>query len=204
MNRRNTTRLLATALAVVTIPTVALAADHTDSPAAEDDPAADISDLYAWHTQDDRLVLVLNYAGLTAAGGQATYDADMLYGFHIDRDGDNVSDHDIWVRFGQNDADEWGVQVEGLPGDDTVSGAVDTNMTTTGGNMVFAGPREDPFFFDFEGFMDTLSTMTLAFDPTRDSFANTNVTSIVVDVDLDMAASGSDALSIWATASRKG
>lgn len=204
MNRRNTTRLLATALAVVTIPSVALAADHTDSPAAEDDPAADISDFYAWHTQDDRLVLVLNYAGLTAAGGQATYDADMLYGFHIDRDGDNVSDHDIWVRFGQNDADEWGVQIEGLPGDDTVSGAVDTNMTTTGGNMVFAGPREDPFFFDFEGFMDTLSTMTLAFDPTRDSFATTNVTSIVVDVDLDMAASGSDALSIWATAARKG
>ncbi len=204
MNRRTTTRLLTTALAVVAIPAVALAADHTDSPAAEDDPAADISDFYVWHTADGRLVLVLNYAGLTAAGDPATYDAGMLYGFHIDRDGDNASDHDIWVKFGQNGADEWGVQVTGLPGDDVVTGAVDTNLATTGGNDVFAGPREDPFFFDFQGFLDTLDTGTLMFDPTRDSFAGTNVTSIVIEIDAAMAADGADNLSIWATAARKG
>lgn len=198
------TLLIAGILGIVALPGGAHGADHTDSPAASDDPAADIADFYAWHTDGGRLVLVLDFAGLQAAGSTGTYDADMLYGFHIDRDGDHAPDHDIWVRFGQNGAGEWGVQVEGLPGEETFSGPVDTVLTSDGGAQVYAGPREDPFFFDFEGFLETLDTGTLSFDPERSVFDGTNVTSIVVEVDLAAAADGSEALGIWATSGRKG
>lgn len=182
----------------------AMAADHTDSPTAAGDPAVDIADFYAWHTDDGRLVAALTFAGLGEAGGDAVYDRETLYGIHIDSNGDNVADRDIWVRFGQNAAGEWGVQAMGLPGEsEALIGAVETNLEGAGGARLFAGLREDPFFFDFEGFGDTLATATLAFDPDRDSFAGTNVTALVIDVDLAAAADGADNLSIWATAARK-
>ncbi|NVB39351.1 DUF4331 family protein [Pseudenhygromyxa sp. WMMC2535] len=179
-------------------------ADHTDSPAAAADSAVDLADFYAWHTESDHLVLAVNFAGLASPGADATYDAEALYGFHVDRDQDGVSDHDIWIRFGQNGAGEWGVQVSGLPGEDPLVGPVDTVLTSDAGSMAFAGPREDPFFFDFEGFLATLDTETLAFDPTRDSFAGTNVTSIVIETGLDGVADGSTNIDVWATAARKG
>ncbi|MCA9699164.1 MAG: DUF4331 family protein, partial [Myxococcales bacterium] len=81
---------------------------------------------------------------------------------------------------------------------------VDTNIDGGGGAMVYAGPREDPFFFDFDGFLATLDTGTVSFNPDNDSFAGTNVTSIVVEVDLAGVSGGSTNLSIWATAARKG
>ena len=180
------------------------AADHTDSPAAADDPAADIADFYVWHTEDDRLVSVLTFAGLGEAGASATYDGEMLYGIHIDRDGDNVSDHDIWFRFGQDVEGNWGVMASDLPGESApLIGAVDESLQGDGGAMLYAGLREDPFFFDFEGFTDTLATGTLSFDGTRDSFAGTNVTALVVDMARAGAADGATSLQMWATASRK-
>jgi hypothetical protein len=192
-------------LAAVSLqPPGVLAADHTDSPAAADDPAVDIADFYAWHTDGGRLVSVLTFAGLGEAGVAATYDAETLYGIHIDRDGDNASDRDIWFRFGQNGNGDWGVMATGIPGEDApVSGAVQTNLDGAAGTQLFAGLTEDPFFFDFEGFGDTLATGDLAFDAERDSFAGTNVTAIVVEMDLDDAVDGAATLSMWATASRK-
>ena len=195
---------LALAALIMLNPTSAIAADHTDSPAAADDPAADIADLYVWHTEDERLVSVLTFAGLTGAGEPASYDDEMLYGIHIDRDGDNVSDHDIWFRFGEDTAGNWGVMASGLPGEtDPLIGAVDEVLDSDAGAQVFAGPREDPFFFDFEGFTDTLATGTLSFDAERDSFMGTNVTALVVEMDLAAVADGATSLSMWATSRRK-
>lgn len=180
------------------------ASDHNDSPAAKDDPAADLADLYAWQTDDGRLVLALTFAGTGASDNGGTYDADMLYGFHIDRDGDAISDHDVWARFGQNAAGEWGVQVVGLPeSSDPVVGAAASTIETAAGERVWAGPRDDPFFFDFEGHLATLETATIAFDSERDSFAGTNVTAIVLEMDAAMAAGSADEISLWATAGRK-
>ena len=194
----------AAVVAATALPMVALAADHTDSPAAAADPAADLTDFYAWHTEGGKLILVLNYAGFATPGTAATYDAGVLYGFHVDRDGDNVADQDLWIRFGQDSGGNWGVQVEGLPGEsEHLVGAVETNLVGAGGSMVYTGLRDDPFFFDFEGFETTLMTGTLSFDAMRDSFAGTNVTSIVLELDTAAVADGSENLSIWATTARK-
>ena len=180
------------------------AADHNEAPGTMADPAADIADFYAWES-GDKLVVAVTFAGLTEAGGEPTYDPEVLYGVHIDNDGDDVSDIDIWCRFGTNLAkDMWGIQCLNVPGaaDADTNGMVD--MTVDGGNgtMIYAGPRDDPFFFDFEGFVDTTMTGTLGFDPTRDSFATTNVTAIVIEMDAAEAAGGGTTLQTWATTGR--
>ena len=61
------------------------AADHLDPSFAQASPlpAEDIADLYAY-TKDDNAIFILTYAGLTAAGGDATYDRDVSYAIHID------------------------------------------------------------------------------------------------------------------------
>jgi len=181
----------------------AFAADHAEAPTAAADPAADIADLYAWFDGTD-VRFALTFAGLGAPGAAATYDADMLYQIHIDNDGDTMADHSIEVRFGQNDAGEWGVQASGVPGADApISGPVEV-AAGSGGPRVWAGLREDPFFFDLTGFNETLSTGTVAFDSTRDDLAGTNVTAIVIEAaraDLD---GGTDTINVWATTSRIG
>ncbi len=180
------------------------AADHAEAPGTQADSAADISDFYAWHTADDKVVAVIDFAGLAAAGDPATYDADVLYGIHIDNDDDNEPDLDVWVRFGQNGAGEWGVQVVDLPGADAVvEGPVDTNLDAGNGLQVYAGPREDPFFFDLDGYLATTMSGTLMFDSTNDTFAGLNVTSIVVEMDAATAGGGNDQFQMWATTGRK-
>ncbi|MEO0600567.1 MAG: DUF4331 family protein [Myxococcota bacterium] len=178
------------------------AADHTEAPGAAADPAADIADFYAW-VDGGRLTSVITFAGLTAAGGAPTYDADVLYTIHVDNDGDNVSDVDVLVRFGQNAAGDWGVQASGLPGaSGPLEGAVETTLTGESFEL-YAGLRDDPFFFDLAGYSDTLSTGTLSFDSTRDSFAGTNVTAIVLEGPADAWLDGGTSLNVWTTTARK-
>ena len=115
-------------LAVTLLAAPAVAADHAEAPIAGADPAADIADLYAWH-DGGSIHAVLTFAPLTVAGGNATWDADVLYGIHIDNDDDFIADHDVWIRFGTDSGGAWGMQVLGLPGaDPTVEGPVETEI----------------------------------------------------------------------------
>ena len=189
-------------LASVLLPAVALAADHAEAPGAASDPAADIADFYAWHA-DGSLYAIVTFAPLTAAGGSATYDADVLYTIHIDSNADNTPDIDVELRFGQNGAGEWGVQALNLPGaDGAVEGAVESNITS-GSATVYAGLRDDPFFFDLDGYLTTLSTGTISFDASNDSLAGTNITAIAVQMDATTASGGNDQVQLWATTARK-
>jgi hypothetical protein len=201
--RRATRSLGAVALcALPLLATLSHAADHVDSPANMMDQAADLTDVYAWHG-DGKLVVVFGFAGFAEAGLPGTYDAGVLYTVHVDNDADNVADHEVYVRFGQNSAGDWGVQVENLPGSaDPIVGPVDTTLEGALGLRVFAGPRDDPFFFDLDGFRETVDTGTLAFDSPRDSFSGYNVTAVVLEMSIDAVASGSDNVAIWATTGR--
>ena len=196
-----TLALVGTALAAVAVSGVVIAADHDEADTASaDDASADIGDLYAFHS-DTRLTVILAFDGYQLRGNEASYDPDVLYGIHIDTDGDNVADVDIHARFGQDSAGEWGVQVMGIPGlDEAVVGPVDEVISQDGAE-VYAGLRDDPFFFDLEGFGDTLATGTVSFDPNRDFVALKNTMAIAVE--FDHAALGSTALGVWATTGRK-
>ncbi len=185
----------------------AVAADHNDpSPRVGAQEAEDIDDLYAWHSADGAtLTVAMTFAGPVApvAGQTGTYDPEVLYGIHIDNTGDAVANHNIWVRYAQNDLGEWGVQVVGLPGEaDPIVGAVEGTVMGGAGGKVFTGLRDDPFFFDLQGFIDTTTTGTLAFDGTRDGFAGSNATALVLEMPVSAAIAGGTNLSIWATSSR--
>lgn len=206
-----TISLIKTALATVALGTTALmlggpqaqAADHVDAPDTTADSAADITDFFAWH-ENDRVVAAIAYAGLDVPGSEGTFDDGVLYGIHVDNDGDNEPDQSVWIRFGQDPEGNWGVKVEGLPGGEAeVVGPVGEVLDAGLGLRVFAGVRDDPFFFDLDGFQETLATGTLAFVADRDTFAATNVTMIVVEMSIDGVAAGSDTLQLWATTGRR-
>lgn len=169
------------------------------------DAAADIGDLYAWHTDGGTLVVVVTYAGYAAPAIDATYDADVLYEVHLDRDGDAVADATIDVRFGQNAAGDWGVRAMAIPGEsEPVVGAIDTVISGAGGAQLWAGQRDDPFFFDLEGFEVTLMTSDLSFDATRDFAAFQNTNAIVIEMPLDAALGTASTIDVWATTARRG
>ncbi len=178
------------------------ASDHADSPTTRDDPAADLTDLYAWHA-DGKLVVAFGFAGLSEAGLPAQFDSGVLYTVHLDNDGDNVSDREVYVRFGQNGRGDWGVRVENLPGiAEPVVGPVDTTIEAGLDLRVFAGLRDDAFFFDLDGLRQTLRSGTLMFDSTRDIFDGTNITAVVLEMSIDALAAGSDTVTIWVSTGR--
>ena len=176
----------------------ATAADHLDAPGVQSDAAADITDFYAW-ADGQTATAIIAFAGLAEAGAEGTYDSGVLYGIHIDNDGDGVSDRDIWARFGDNADGDWGMQVTGLS-DEPLVAPVEEAMDS-GDVRIFGGTRDDGFFFDLEGFQATLEEATLMFDSARDSFAGTNTTAIAVEAPLDAFTDG-EAFTIWASTRR--
>ena len=169
-----------------------LAADHAEAPAASSDPAADIGDFYAWH-EGDRLTAVITHSPLTSG---VVHDADVLYAVHVDNDGDFVADETVWVQVGA-DGDDWGVRA--IVGENEVVGPVDEPVGDE--LQVYAGLRDDPFFFDLTGYSDTLATASLQFTG-ADFFAGQNVMAIVVELPTSWVSGGSTNLNVWATTAR--
>lgn len=185
------------------------AADHLDPPARTDpavdttpDKAADIADLYVWHTTDS-LVIALTFAGPQSATLPATYDRDMLYTINISNAGfPTDAEIQIRFRFGQDGANT-GVEVSGLPdGGGPLVGPVE-QILARNGIQVRAGLYDDPFFFDLEGFRTTRSTGTLAFNKDRSFFSGQNLTAVVIQIPLSRV-TGSGPLNLWATSARLG
>lgn len=187
----------------------ASAADHLDPPARTDpavdslpDKAADIADVYVWHTAEN-LVIALTFAGPQATTLPATYDRDILYTINISNSG-LPTDPEIQIRFRfGKDGTNYGVEVSGLPdGGAPLVGPVEQTLSR-GGILARAGLYDDPFFFDLQGFRDTRSTGTLMFDKNRNFFAGQNLTAMVVQIPVGLVSRG-DVLNIWATSARFG
>jgi len=193
------------------------AADHADAPLTTKDAAADIADVYAWHTERGTIVLAMTYDGLRASGDAPNYDSGVLYTIHVDNtadpaerpfyddnNNDNESDIQIKVRFGQNNLEEWGVQFNDVPGAEapTFDGPVQTTIMN-GTATVTAGDFDDPFFFDLDGFRATLMTGELMFDATNDTFTGTNITAVVLEMSIDAVAAGASEVSVWVSTGRR-
>ena len=111
------------------------AADHLDPPSRTDrevdsnpDVAADIADVYAWHS-DSVVVIALTFAGPQPAERPPVYDRDVLYTINISN---NEVEFDpefrIRFRFGFN-GQAVGVQFTGVPGSTgPIEGPVETNL----------------------------------------------------------------------------
>lgn len=201
-------------LALAAVPT--RAADHAEAPIATADPAADIADVFLFRAAG-RLVAAITFSGAPAPrtrvdGATGRFDRNTLYSFHIDRDRDAVPDHTIHARFGQNGVGAWGVELEHVPGAGAryLFGPVEQVITAPNGLRFYAGLRDDPFFFDAQGFNATLASFgddsapdgQVLITNTRDSFANRNVTVIIFEMDLVAAAAGSGEIYFWGTSAR--
>lgn len=201
---------IATALALVAPGVGIFAADHLDPPSRTNpsvdstpDRAADIADVYAWHT-DTSVILVMTFAGPQATTAAAMYDRDVLYTLNVSNKAPRTTtDIPIQIRFGQDGANEFGIKVQNLPGvTGDISGPVETSLTKDG-VTVRAGLFDDPFFFDLQGFQDTASTGTLAFDNTRDFFAGQNLTAVVIEIPKDRI-DQSTLVDVWGATARFG
>lgn len=150
----------------------ALAADHIDAPAVVADPATDLTDVFAW-MEDGQLNLALDIPG--AAG----FSDAVQYVFHLESApayGMTGSSTTILCTFNAAQTIQcWlddQVYVTGDAG--TPAGLANEDGTF----RVFAGLRNDPFYFNFSGFTTTIDAVVdaaggLAFDdagcPTLDA-----------------------------------
>ena len=86
-------------LALLAFP--AQSADHRDAPGVNEDPRADINDIYAFINPNSGnvvLAMTVNPFQIGGAPGIA-FGQDVLYEFKIDNDGDNVEDLVVQTTF---------------------------------------------------------------------------------------------------------
>ncbi len=196
-----------------------VAADHIDAPAVTGGNS-DITDFYAFQGENtNNLVFVANLQGLLspAATGSAVFDENVLIEFNIDNTGDHVEDLVIQAIPRDGKMYFFGPVVPSQAGvtsivetSAAVSGIVDitsygssANIATNDGMTFFAGPRDDPFFFDFTQYSAIIGGTATGFNsPGADTFAGTNVLSIVVEVPKSMIG-GSGTINTWVESKRK-
>ncbi len=198
--------LLGFALSAIIIGGVAIAADHIDAPSvtgpSSTSLASDITDVYAFQSPADntKMVLVMNVRGLMSPATTATaaFGSNVMYEMNIDNNGDNVEDLVIQMLVQNGKVRAYGpiapaaagttstVRTNAVvtPVDVTAYGAAAPNVGTgSNGLKIFAGPRDDPFFFDLVRYKEIIAgTQTSFRSPGVDSFAGTNVMSFVVEV----------------------
>jgi hypothetical protein len=79
----------------------------------------------------------------------------------------------------------------------TAYGVASPAIGSSNGINAFAGPRDDPFFFDLVRFKEIIAGTQTGFrSPGVDAFAGTNVMSIVVEVPKSMLGSAAT-INLW-------
>ena len=203
---------------VVIIAAAIIAADHIEAPAVSGG-SSDITDYYAFQGQNtDNLVFVANLQGLLSptATADATFDENVLVEFNIDNDGDYIEDlviqaiprDGIMYFFGPAEPSSTGLN--SIIEEGEMSGQVAitpygaaTETATADGMQFFAGPRDDPFFMDFTRYTEIIAgTETDFADPGTDTFAGTNVMSIVIEVPKNLLG-GTGTLNTWVESKRR-
>lgn len=172
------TTLMATSAAVAWLIASAgdaSAADHRDGAAVKTDPSTDINDVYAWVSPDGSKV----YLGLTVfpvADAMAKFSNTAKYVFHL-RSGatygaTSTQDVRIICTFAADQKIScWVVQgsdtIDYLTGDASATAGL---TSASGKTKVFAGLRDDPFYFNLAGFQAVATAAGMAapglmFDP---------------------------------------
>lgn len=243
--------LLAVAGTVAAIgagPLLVSGADHLDSPLVKIDARVDITDVYAWRTSASTTTLAVNVNPLTAPADTkgARFRQTALYEIKVDTTGDAVADIAYRIKFsnltrfrdGTNTQTftvkravgaaarrtEWtGTTV--AVGRTSRYGGTNRVAAVAGGGIAFAGPRDDPFFFDLVGFKhlksrvlagrqdlgtandvtncaladDDASARLLSCFTGSDTFAGTNVSSIVLKLPNAKLGGTGHTVGVWAT-----
>lgn len=192
---------------------VLIAADHIDAPAVTG-AKSDITDFYAFQgANTNNMVFIGNIQGLMSptTSASASFDENVLTEINIDNNNDKVEDLVIQAIPRGGKMYFFGPIAPGTPGlSSTVKtgspiGSVDISaygaapiIATAGGVSMFAGPRDDPFFFDLNQYSAIVVTGTATSfnNPGTDTFAGTNVMSICVELPKSMLG-GTGTLNTW-------
>ncbi len=147
------------------------AADHADGPTASADPSADITDVFAWMSADaGKVYLVMDL--VRNASATSKFSDSVQYVFHTTSrasfGGTAAPEVDVICTF--NTAQKiqcWAGKEAYLSGDASNPSGI---VSADGKLKVFAGLRDDPFFFNLAGFKETGKTVanaasSLTFDP---------------------------------------
>jgi hypothetical protein len=142
--------------------------DHADTPAIAANPGTDLTDVYLFPSATDpsKVVLSMSVHPLIMPGHGLTtaFDPNVLYQFKIDNTGDAVEDLVIQARFSGSDPATQRVMISYPEIPSThgamnnqeamlpITGSLNSSFSPTPGMSVFAGGREDSFFFDLEQF----------------------------------------------------
>ncbi|GAB7256362.1 DUF4331 family protein [Polaribacter sp. OB-PA-B3] len=213
-------KILIGTVIVAIIGLITVAADHIDAPAAQG-TSADITDFYAFQGENtNNLVFVANVQGLLSPSATSTtsFDENVLVEFNIDTDGDAVED--LVIQAIPRDGKMYffgpvAPSSTGLTSDiatmSSVKGEVDITAygssaiiaENSAGMKMFAGPRDDPFFMDFARYGEVVGGTAPGFNnPGADTFAGSNVLSIVVEVPKSMVGT-SGTINTWVEAKVK-
>lgn len=212
-------KLLITAAMILTICGILYAADHADAPSITSQ-ATDITDLYSFQGADPTaLVFVANTQGLLSptATSSAKFDENTLIEINIDNNNDLIEDLVIQCKY---DAASNSMKIYGpiAPSEKGTRSKLEGNVTasvgitpygtapltnTQNGVKVFAGPRDDPFFFDLDQYKMILAGTASGFNnPGTDHFAGTNVMSIVLEVQKSILNS-TGKINVWVETKKK-
>lgn len=219
-------QLLTTVIVGFAIAGVVYAADHIDAPSVTGQ-TTDITDLYVYRSPSNtnNLVFVADLQGLMSPTASATakFDENNMIEFNIDNTGDRVEDLVIQCKydlasnkmyvFGPIAPSATGLtsKLQGSPTAEvavTSYSASSTPVIATGstGIKVFAGPRDDPFYFDLGQYNKIVTGAASSFNnPGTDAVAGTNVMSVVLEVPKSLLGNiaASNTINVWLKTKKK-
>ena len=152
------------------------AADHNESPQVKIDSAADINDLYTFMNPNNASELILAATYVPFAGIGSKFSDAIEYNFNISNDANNYkkltctfpNTTQVSCNF------DGGTELTGNIGE-TISGD---------GMRIYAGLRDDPFFFDANAFNQTVATLQPQFtDPGVNTFLGLDTLAIIIGID---------------------
>lgn len=219
--------------ATILVAPQASASDHNDGAAVKQDPSTDIADLYAWMSPGaagpNRMYMIMT---VNPAANKTTskFSTTAVYVFHTRAkaaytDTSTTTEINVMCTFDAAQTIEcWAGDDEYVKGDASKT----TGISSTSGRLrVFAGPRNDPAFWNFTQGINAIFTdlkttqpardasmcatnisMTtrgkLATPPNTDDFRTQSVLALVVSIDKGLVSSASRPIvSVWGSTNRK-
>ncbi len=163
----------------------AFAADHDEAPQVRIDPAADINDLYAFTNPNDASEMILAMTVMPMAGQGSQFSDVIDYQFNIT----NTTDPSLDTIFSCSFTSDQQFTC-GFSGASSITGKVG-QIADSADIRVFAGLRDDPFYFDATAFRQTVATLQPQFtNPGNNDFLGLNTLAIVVGIKTDVLTNG--------------
>jgi len=195
------TSVLIAVLAAASIP--ARAADHRDGPLATGDPAADLNDIYVFNNPNDPTEMVLATTYFPAANASSRFSDVVQYRTFLDNGAGPTGRDSITCTFTGG-----GSRFACTNPSGSLSASGPLNQTVTNGNLrVWAGLRDDPFFFDVDAFNRTRAAVAPRFtNPGINGFGSFNTLAIVFGIKRNAITNNqaNPIVRVWGSATRIG